>query len=120
MSRLCRLKCNSHGEDGKWAYDEIVSLRKARDQLIEQFKTVLDENKTLKSALQHEVDVAEAYKAEADSLRQQVSNLTEQLDLSVDALEKATKYIEEFGYEIGEHYQTGRKALAAIKSSEVK
>jgi hypothetical protein len=69
MSRLCRLKCNSHGEDGKWAYDEIVSLRKARDQLIEQFKTVLDENKTLKSALQHEVDVAEAYKAEADSLR---------------------------------------------------
>ena len=69
MSRLCRLKCNSHGEDGKWAYDEIVSLRKARDQLIEQFKTVLDENKTLKSALQHEADVAEAYKAEADSLR---------------------------------------------------
>ena len=69
MSRLCRLKCNSHGEDGKWAYDEIVSLRKARDQLIEQFKTVLDENKTLKSALHHEADVAESYKAEADSLR---------------------------------------------------
>ena len=44
-------------------------MRKARDQLIEQFKTVLDENKTLKSALQHEVDVAEAYKAECDSLR---------------------------------------------------
>jgi hypothetical protein len=34
MSRLCRLKNKSHGEDGKWAYDEIVSLRKQRDELL--------------------------------------------------------------------------------------
>ena len=27
MSRLCRLKSKSHGEDGQWAYDEIISLR---------------------------------------------------------------------------------------------
>ncbi|MGI9142244.1 MAG: hypothetical protein ACR2IJ_03535 [Fluviibacter sp.] len=27
MSRLCRLKTDSHGEDGKWAYEEIVQLR---------------------------------------------------------------------------------------------
>ena len=27
MSRLCRLKTATHGEDGKWAYDEIKSLR---------------------------------------------------------------------------------------------
>ena len=27
MSRLCRLKTSSHGEDGKWAYEEIVKLR---------------------------------------------------------------------------------------------
>ena len=27
MSRLCRLKTASHGEDGKWAYEEIVKLR---------------------------------------------------------------------------------------------
>ena len=27
MSRLCRLKTASHGEDGKWAYGEIVKLR---------------------------------------------------------------------------------------------
>ena len=27
MSRLCRLKNASHGEDGAWAYDEIVRLR---------------------------------------------------------------------------------------------
>ena len=34
MSRLCRLKTASHGDDGKWAYDEIVSLRKQRDKLL--------------------------------------------------------------------------------------
>ena len=37
MSRLCRLKTASHGDDGKWAYDEIVKLRaelaKYRDAL---------------------------------------------------------------------------------------
>ena len=27
MSRLCRLKTSSHGDDGKWAYEEIVKLR---------------------------------------------------------------------------------------------
>ena len=27
MSRLCRLKTASHGDDGKWAYEEIVKLR---------------------------------------------------------------------------------------------
>jgi len=27
MSRLCRLKTDSHGEDGLWAYGEIVRLR---------------------------------------------------------------------------------------------
>lgn len=27
MSRLCRLKTKSHGEDGQWAYEEITTLR---------------------------------------------------------------------------------------------
>ena len=34
MSRLSRLKTASHGDDGKGAYDEIVSLRKQRDELL--------------------------------------------------------------------------------------
>ena len=34
MSRLSRLKTASHGDDGKWAYNEIVSLRKQRDELL--------------------------------------------------------------------------------------
>jgi len=34
MSRLSRLKTASHGDDGKWVYDEIVSLRKQRDELL--------------------------------------------------------------------------------------
>ena len=32
MSRLCRLKCKSYGEDGKWAYNEIIRLRKELDE----------------------------------------------------------------------------------------
>lgn len=31
MSRLCRLKSASHGEDGQWAYEEIVRLREKLD-----------------------------------------------------------------------------------------
>jgi len=27
VSRLCRLKTKTHGEDGKWAYEEIIKLR---------------------------------------------------------------------------------------------
>ena len=27
MSRLCRLKTKTHGEDGQWAYKEITTLR---------------------------------------------------------------------------------------------
>lgn len=34
MSRLCRLKTKSHGEDGLWAYNEILLLRKQRDELL--------------------------------------------------------------------------------------
>ena len=34
MSRLCRLKTKSHGDDGLWAYNEIVKLRKQRDELL--------------------------------------------------------------------------------------
>ena len=42
MSRLCRLKTASHGDDGKWAYDEIVSLRKQRDELLAEFERFMD------------------------------------------------------------------------------
>ena len=40
MSRLCRLKTASHGDDGQWAYDEIVSLRKQRDELLAAIEAI--------------------------------------------------------------------------------
>ena len=40
MSRLCRLKTASHGDDGKWAYGEIVSLRKQRDELLAAIEAI--------------------------------------------------------------------------------
>ena len=42
MSRLCRLKTASHGDDGKWAYNEIVSLRKQRDELLAALERFMD------------------------------------------------------------------------------
>ena len=42
MSRLCRLKTASHGDDGKWAHGEIVSLRKQRDELMTALKKLTE------------------------------------------------------------------------------
>ena len=42
MSRLCRLKTASHGDDGKWAYDEIVTLRKQCDELLAVLEKLTD------------------------------------------------------------------------------
>ena len=50
MSRLCRLKTATHGEDGKWAYDEITSLRaqlaevtRERDEHLRSWNFVVSE-----------------------------------------------------------------------------
>ncbi len=41
MSRLCRLKSYKDiGDDGRWAFDAIVKLRKERDELVEAFTAV--------------------------------------------------------------------------------
>ena len=47
MSRLCRLKTASHGDDGKWAYNEIVSLRKQRDELLAVLEGLADDIQSL-------------------------------------------------------------------------
>jgi hypothetical protein len=44
MSKLCRLKTNSHGEEGKWAYNEIINLRN-------QVSTLLRDNALLRKEL---------------------------------------------------------------------
>ena len=46
----------------------------------------------------------------------EITRLREKLKVAEEALEKAVKYIEGYGYEVGECYQTGRKALAKIRS----
>jgi len=53
MSRLCRLKTASHGDDGKWAYGEIIKLRQAIESQaaeIEKYKTLCDQ---MGAALEH-------------------------------------------------------------------
>lgn len=44
MSRLCRLKTKTHGEDGQWAYEEITKLREqvaAQAAVIEKLREAL-------------------------------------------------------------------------------
>ena len=44
MSRLCRLRNKSHGEDGQWAYEEITKLREqvaAQAAVIEKLREAL-------------------------------------------------------------------------------
>lgn len=44
ISRLCRLRNKSHGEDGQWAYKEITKLREqiaAQAAVIEKFKRAI-------------------------------------------------------------------------------
>lgn len=42
MSRLCRLKTASHGEDGKWAYEEIIKMRQQRDDLMAALEDLIE------------------------------------------------------------------------------
>ena len=74
MSRLCRLRNASHGDDGQWAYSEIVGLReqverltKERDikehcitqfeledlRMKEQLAALTEQNEKLKECLSH-------------------------------------------------------------------
>ena len=44
MSRLCRLRTKTHGEDGQWAYEEITKLREqvaAQAAVIESLRDAL-------------------------------------------------------------------------------
>ena len=44
MSRLCRLRNKTHGEDGQWAYEEITKLREqvaAQAAVIEKLRDAL-------------------------------------------------------------------------------
>ena len=44
MSRLCRLKAyKGIGEDGKWAYEEIIKLRQQRNELLAAAKIILSD-----------------------------------------------------------------------------
>lgn len=57
MSRLCRLKTKSHGDDGRWAYDEITRLRQQvatlteqRDMAVEALQAFIDEHEECEDA----------------------------------------------------------------------
>ena len=63
MSRLCRLKTESHGEDGKWAYEEIVKLRSELSALQGENEKLLATNAAL------ELEVASLRNVMADVIK---------------------------------------------------
>ena len=64
MSRLCRLRNASHGDDGQWAYSEIVALReqvkkltKERDEYKSGFEAAASKYRNLKLQMQEIINV---------------------------------------------------------------
>ena len=64
MSKLCRLRNASHGDDGQWAYSEIVGLReqvskltKERDEWKSGFEAAASKYRNLKSQMREIINV---------------------------------------------------------------
>ena len=71
MSRLCRLRNASHGDDGQWAYSEIVGLR-------EQVKKLTEERDALRSRRCEVCGYLEHEREHTGCLREQLAALAEQ------------------------------------------
>ena len=81
MSRLCRLRNASHGDDGQWAYSEIVGLREQVEKLTKERDDLLGYKKYWKEWLSLQTGDARkiAERAEqADVFEQQLAALAEQ------------------------------------------
>ena len=74
MSRLCRLKTASHGDDGKWAYDEIVTLRKQRDELNRLCEFNEKTMQFLLDVINHIIDEAKLTSSQYELCRQAIAS----------------------------------------------
>ena len=77
MSRLCRLKTASHGDDGQWAYNEIVSLRKQRDELNRLCEFNEKTMQFLLDVINHIVDEAKLTSSQYELCRQAIASVKE-------------------------------------------
>lgn len=111
MSRLSRLKSRSHGEDGKWAHDEIVRLRKQRDELL--VKVAAWEQKAANwMASQEAAQRLDGYR----DLAQRLNIAEQQRDELRVALEVAIDTPELQG---GKWEELARTAIASVKGDAV-
>lgn len=93
MSRLCRLKTASHGDDGKWAYDEIVSLRKQRDELLADLAEVkrsaefnFEQYQDVGRLLHEECEKTEKLLAAMIHIQQVACSGSPELGIAIDAI----------------------------------
>ena len=75
MSRLCRLKTASHGDDGKGAYDEIVTLRKQRDELNRLCEFNEKTMQFLLDVINHIIDEAKLTSSQYELCRQAIARV---------------------------------------------
>ena len=71
MSRLCRLRNASHGDDGQWAYSEIVGLREQVKKLTKELYDLRSRRCEVCRYLEHE-------REHTGCLREQLAALAEQ------------------------------------------
>ena len=119
MSRLCRLRNASHGDDGQWAYSEIVGLREQVEKLTKERDTEIARNRPLQSLIKSTEETKsfllkkseenkEAVK-QLDSERQANAVLTEELAALAEQNEKFRKLLPycntgHYGYSIQQMY----------------
>ena len=91
MSRLCRLRNASHGDDGQWAYSEIVGLREQVEKLTKE-----------RDIKEHCIT---QFELEALRMKEQLAALAEQNEKQREFLEFAWKDIpmNEYAFKILEH-----------------
>ena len=84
MSRLCRLRNASHGDDGQWAYSEIVGLR-------EQLAALAEQNKLLRGFAHERHDaLLDQFVTAMPNLATPVLNR-----IRAEGMEEAAKFVED-------------------------
>ena len=102
MSRLCRLKTKTHGDDGKWAHQEITRLRAELASAVKDKESAQESFGTTWSLEQR--------------CQKQVVELTRQRDELQAALEDIAQWTERYtqpGHPIS---TVARRAIASVKA----
>ena len=75
MSRLCRLRTKTHGEDGQWAYEEIQQLRQRVAELEKERDEEIARNRQLRNLIASLEEQKSHWNKQRDEYREAVSTM---------------------------------------------